>query len=135
MEQTLKQQYGTELIIDASGCDPSVMNRTKLTEFLTTLSRKIDMTLALTPFFWDELNGGATDEPHLKGTSVFQFIETSNIVLHTLTKLEVVFLNVFSCKPFDVQVVEKYTQQFFSARSINSQCINRTYVVHSRETV
>ena len=71
--------YGYELIINASGCDPSVMNREKLTEFIDELCARIDMNQALVPYFWDEANGGATAKPHLKGTSVFQFIETSNM--------------------------------------------------------
>jgi len=125
--------YGYELIINASGCDPSVMNREKLTQFIDELCDHIDMNKALVPYFWDEENGGSTTEPHLKGTSVFQFIETSNIVIHTLTILEVVFLNIFSCKKFDRKIVEQFVKEFFAARHIDSQLIKRTYVAGIRE--
>lgn len=127
--------YGVELIINASGCDPSVMTRKKLARFIAELCEQIDMNRALEPYFWDEENGGATDEPHLKGISVFQFIETSNIAIHTLTTLEVVFLNIFSCKSFDKKVVENFVKQYFKARHIDSQLIERTYVASIRERV
>ncbi|MFH1354170.1 MAG: S-adenosylmethionine decarboxylase [bacterium] len=125
--------YGYELIINASGCDPSIMNRKKLTQFIDELCIQIDMNKALVPYFWDEENGGSTPEPHLKGTSVFQFIETSNIVIHTLTILEVVFLNIFSCKKFDRKVAEQFVKDFFAAKHIDSQLIKRTYVTSLRE--
>lgn len=127
--------YGFELVINASGCNPSAMNRKKLTQFIDELCVQIDMNKALVPYFWDEKNGGSTSEPHLKGTSVFQFIETSNIVIHALTILEVVFLNIFSCKKFDKKVVERFVKDFFRAKHIDSQLIKRTYVASLRERI
>lgn len=135
MKPTNQQHYGIELIVNASGCDPSVMTREKLAHFIKELCEKIDMNRALEPYFWDEINGGASDEPHLKGVSVFQFIETSNIVIHALTKLEVIFFNIFSCKSFDQKTVEEYIKQYFKAQQINSQLIERTYVASIRERV
>jgi S-adenosylmethionine/arginine decarboxylase-like enzyme len=129
----LRTIYGHELIVNASGCDVSVMTRDKLAQFITELCDQIDMNKALEPYFWDEQNGGLTDEPHLKGVSVFQFIETSNIVIHALTQLEVVFLNIFSCKEFDEHTVEQFVKQFFGARDIDSQLIKRTHVASIRE--
>jgi S-adenosylmethionine/arginine decarboxylase-like enzyme len=133
MDRQTKTDYGYELIINASGCDPAVMTRKKLEQFIAELCERIDMNRALVPYFWDEENGGATDKPHLKGVSAFQFIETSNVVIHTLTALEVVFLNIFSCKEFDQRTVEDYVKKFFGARQVDSQLITRTYVASIRE--
>ncbi|MEM9304693.1 MAG: hypothetical protein AAGE01_21455, partial [Pseudomonadota bacterium] len=74
-------KYGVEAIIDVSGCSTEKFTRAGIGEFILELCARIDMTPALETFFWDEENGGATDEPHLKGTSAFRFIETSNIVV------------------------------------------------------
>lgn len=126
--------YGIELIVNASGCDTSVMTRAKLAWFIKELCEKIDMNRALEPYFWDEINGGASDEPHLKGVSVFQFIETSNIVIHALTKLQVIFFNIFSCQPFDRHIVEDFIKHYFKAQQVDSQLIERTYVARVRET-
>ncbi len=131
--KTKQDPYGVELIVNASGCDPSVMTREKLAGFIKELCEKIDMNRALEPYFWDEINGGASDEPHLKGVSVFQFIETSNIVIHALTKLKVIFFNIFSCKPFEQKIVEDFIKQYFKAEQVDSQLIERTYVARVRE--
>lgn len=133
METADQQHYGIELVVNASGCDVSVMTRDKLAQFIKELCEKIDMNRALEPYFWDEINGGVSDEPHLKGVSVFQFIETSNIAIHALTKLEVIFFNIFSCKSFDRDVVEDFIKQYFKAQRVDSQLIERTYVARVRE--
>ncbi len=123
-----KTCYGYELIIDASGCDPSKFTREHIEDFLEQLCEMIDMERALEPFFWDEVNGGASDEPHLKGVSCVQFIETSNIVIHTLSVLKTVFFNIFTCKPFDKQVAENFIKEFFGAQIMETQFIERNYV-------
>lgn len=133
MKSHQQEPYGIELIVNASGCDPALMTRAKLAQFIVELCEKIDMNRALEPYFWDEINGGASEEPHLKGVSVFQFIETSNIVIHALTKLEVIFFNIFSCKPFEPSAVEDYIKQYFKAQLVDSQLIERTYVARVRE--
>ncbi len=133
MSRPHQASYGIELIVNASGCDVSVMSRSKLARFIEELCKKIDMKRALKPYFWDEINGGVSDEPHLQGISVFQFIETSNIAIHALTKLEVIFFNIFSCKPFERQIVEDYIRRYFKAERLDSQLIERTYVARVRE--
>ncbi len=50
--------YGIELILDMSGCDETRFTRELLEEYAEELCDKIDMELALEPFFWDEENGG-----------------------------------------------------------------------------
>lgn len=109
------------------------MTRESLAAFIEQVCDRVDMSLALEPYFWDEINGGATSEPNLKGVSVFQFIETSNIVIHALTMLEVIFFNIFSCKPFAQQTVEEIVKEYFRAKHIESQLIERTYVARLRE--
>ena len=125
--------YGIELIMDMSGCDITKFNRESLKEYAEELCDEIDMELALEPFFWDEENGGATDDPHLKGISMLQFIETSNITIHTLTLLKTAFINVFSCKTFDINIVEEFTKNFFSAKYVKSQTVERAYVKNNRD--
>ncbi len=119
--------YGIEALIDASDCDPSTMNRENIGAFIEDLCDRIDMEPALETFYWDEENGGATDEPHLKGTSAFRFIETSNIVIHTLTALRVVFVNIFSCKMFESEDVEQCIKEYFGAKKLSSQVVKREY--------
>ena len=65
------------------------------------------------------------NEAHLLGTSAVQFITTSNIVIHTLDKLQAVYVNVFSCKAYDRQVAEKITKEWFGAKECTARFIER----------
>jgi len=75
--------------------------------------------------FWDYDNEEKEFlPPHLKGTSAVQFIRTSNIVIHTLDDLNKVFLNIFSCKPFDDEVASDFCEKWLKGK-VN----NRTVVI------
>jgi S-adenosylmethionine/arginine decarboxylase-like enzyme len=56
--------------------------------------------------------------PHLKGTSAIQFITTSNITIHTLDLLGAVYLNIFSCKEFEAEVVKEFSENWFKGKTI-----------------
>lgn len=119
--------YGIEAIVDASGCDVSRFTRRDIDAFILELCERIDMNPALETYYWDEINGGACDDPHLKGVSAFRFIETSNIVIHTLTLIRAVFINIFSCKTFDPDEVGKFVTEYFSAEKIAMSVVERRY--------
>ena len=104
-----KNAYGFELIIDLHGCDVSTFNRESLDGYFEKLCKAIDMQKC-ERYFWDDV--GLPEEekqtsPHTKGTSAVQFILTSTIVVHTLDLLKAVYINIFSCKPFDEKVAEQ----------------------------
>ncbi len=117
--------YGKELILDLSDCDPTIFTRGNLSLYFEKAAEIADMELALEPYFWDEKNGGETDEPYLKGVSAFHFIETSNIVIHTLTMLKCAFINFFSCKDFNEQQLIDFTVKFFKSKTISHKIIIR----------
>ncbi len=119
--------YGIEAVVDASGCDITKFTRESLNSFVIQLCKKIDMTPALDMFYWDELNGGTCDDPHLKGISAFRFIETSNITIHTLTLIKAVFINVFSCKTFNPEDLDSFVKEYFQAQKVKSTVIERRY--------
>jgi S-adenosylmethionine/arginine decarboxylase-like enzyme len=79
-------------------------------------------------FWWDDV--GVSEEerqtsPHTKGTSAVQFILTSSIVIHTLDLLEAVYINIFSCKPYDKKIAEDITRQWFGATECRTHFIER----------
>ena len=79
-------------------------------------------------FFWDDHGLPPEEcqtEPHLKGTSAVQFIMTSNITIHTLDIMKRVYLNIFSCKDFDPQIVREFSVGYFSGKCITSHIIDR----------
>lgn len=119
--------YGKELILDVHGCDTKHFNRQDLERFFIELCELIDMERA-DLHFWDY--EGVEDEKeqapaHLSGTSAVQFIMTSNIVVHTLDKLQQVYVNVFSCKDFDADTVQIFVEKFFSGTAIHRREVRR----------
>jgi len=119
--------YGKELIIDLHNCDPSGFNRKDIEEYFSELCLRIDMQRCEF-YFWDDV--GVQEEekqtsPHTKGTSAVQFILTSNITIHTLDILKKIFINVFSCKDFDVKLVEDFTIEFFGGEIVKSTTVVR----------
>lgn len=119
--------YGFELIMDLHGCDVSKFNRTSLDNYFEKLCKAIDV-VKCERYFWDDV-GVSTEErqtsPQTKGTSAVQFILTSNIVIHTLDELGAVYVNIFSCKPFDREVAEQLTSEWFGANKCTTHFIER----------
>ena len=121
------KSYGKELILDLHGCDPARFTRSAIKEFFWELCDRIDMQ-AEDFHFWDDLGIPEEEketEPHLVGTSAIQFIKTSNITIHTLDLMGAVYLNIFSCKEFDVGTVQSYCLEFFGGLIANSCVVER----------
>ena len=109
--------YGMELVIDMHDCDRTLFTREAITEFMVELCDRIDMKREAL-HFWDyeeDERAKAAAPPHLKGTTAVQFIKTSNITIHTLDDLGRVYLNIFSCREFDVAVGVSYATEYFGA--------------------
>jgi len=120
--------YGKELILDLHDCDPSTYkNREVLGDFIDQLCDLIQMEQG--PRHWWDYAGYPTDyakaPPHLKGTSVVQFIMTSTIVIHALDDLHQVYINIFSCKDFDTVDVTKFAVEWFKAEVIQKGTVLR----------
>jgi len=119
--------YGYELILDLHGCDASTFTRRSLRRYFAALCKAIDMKRC-DLHFWDDQGvpvGEQQTSPHTKGTSAVQFILTSTIVVHTLDLLEAVYVNIFSCKPYDKEVAESLTREWFGAKECRVTFIER----------
>ncbi len=113
--------YGKELILDLYECNPKKFNRDDIEQFLIELCKLIDMERC-DLHFWDYVDfpeEKATAPPHLDGTTAVQFIKTSNITIHTLDKVGEVYINLFSCKDFDVRKAYRFVVQFFQTQMYN----------------
>jgi S-adenosylmethionine/arginine decarboxylase-like enzyme len=66
--------------------------------FLKQLVEEIKMEPVGEPILWDEMDA---EEINIAGVSGLQWIRTSNIVIHTLTKTRLALINIFSCREFD----------------------------------
>ncbi len=127
MTEKPNKPYGFELIMDLHGCDAGKFTRRSIEEYMKAVCKAIDMKRE-DLHFWDYEGVPEEELPkesHLLGTSAVQFITTSNIVIHTLDLLKAVYVNIFTCKPFDEKVAEKITKEWFGANGCRTHFIER----------
>jgi S-adenosylmethionine/arginine decarboxylase-like enzyme len=121
------QPYGFELVLDLHGCNPEKFNRDSIGQYFEDLCELIDMELCEV-HFWDDV-GVPTEEQqtllHTRGTSAVCFILTSSIVIHTLDLLGAVYVNIFSCKPYNRDDAERFTAPWFEATSCRASFLGR----------
>lgn len=56
------------------------------------------------------------DDPKVTGFSMTQLIETSLISGHFANQTNHVYLDIFSCRFYEPEVVEKFAREFFEAK-------------------
>ena len=119
--------YGKSMTIDLHGCNVEVFDRANIRVYFKRLCRMIGAERGEL-HFWDEKDvppEKRLTDPRLIGTSAVQFILTSGIVVHTLDKLERVYVDVFSCDDFDTELVLQFTRAFFRGTIANSHVLER----------
>ena len=116
-----KGGYGLELVADLHDCDLSDLSKEKLEKFLIELCDLIKMKRHGDPIFWEDYSG----IPHLHGISAVQFIETSTIVCHPIPMKNALYLNVFSCKEFDIDDTLNFCKEFWKAKGAVHTVVDR----------
>ncbi len=116
-----KTHYGTELILDLHGCDTSKFTKKQLTKYVIELCKLLRMKRFGKPMYWIENR----NLRRLKGASIVQFIETSDIVVHAPVLMKTVYINVFSCKKFDAKTARSFTENYFKAKKSSARIIVR----------
>ena len=59
------------------------------------------------------------------GYSLVQLIESSSITGHFSELWNSVYINIFSCKPFDAKKARGFTRKFFKAKKIKNRLLIR----------
>jgi len=112
--------WGKHLILDAAGCSPKMIGcPIVIKNFTNELVRRIDMK--------------AYGEPQIvmfgtgnkKGYTLIQLIETSNIAGHFVEENNTMYLDVFSCKDFDPEIVKETVNKYFDAQKFNTRVLLR----------
>lgn len=111
--------YGQHLMVTATDCTDGLLETTLIKKFLATLVDDIDMVAYGDPFV------ARFGEGIEVGISGVQLIETSAISLHTNDGARDLYLDVFSCKEFSVDVVESCIKDFFSPMTIDKALVYR----------
>ncbi len=116
----MNEVWGQSLSIDLNKCEHSFMNNPdKLREFSKKICREIDMIPFGEPIV-KKLGKG-----RLEGYSMIQFIETSTITVHLDEFDDRAFIDIFSCKKFDVKKTKDFCRNFFKAKKIRAKNLYR----------
>ena len=125
---TVLRTWGKHLILDAAGCSPKMIGcSTVITGFANTLVKRIDMV----PFGSPQVVMFGSGNK--KGYTLVQLIETSNITAHFVEENNSMYLDVFSCKDFDPEVVKEAVSEFFDAKHFRTKVMLRQAPVRAQE--
>ena len=120
MEEKL-EYWGVSSSIDLYDCDLTLMqNADAIREFVKILCDRIKMRRygeTQVVFFGDE--------PRVQGFSMTQLIETSLISAHFADASRAIYLDVFSCAPYDPQDAAKFAADYFKAAYYQVTSVNR----------
>jgi S-adenosylmethionine decarboxylase len=114
--------WGYHLMLDCAGCDNAkITDGDNIYKFTKELVRRIDMVAYGEPI----IAHFATHDPMKAGYSMMQLIETSNIAMHAVDRDNTMYLDVFSCKPYNNQDVIDCVKEFFGADHVRVNYITR----------
>lgn len=112
--------WGKHLILDAAHVIPNtIRNPAVIHDFNKALVKRIDMV----PYGIQQIVMFGSGNK--KGYTLVQLIETSNICAHFVEENNSMYLDVFSCKDFDAEVVKDTVKEFFGAGRINTHLLVR----------
>jgi S-adenosylmethionine decarboxylase len=114
--------WGYHLILDCHACDvPSIQSRDNVYNFIKNLVRDIDMEPIGEPY----IEYTAAEFPDKAGFTAIQVIVTSSIVAHFIDSTGDLYLDVFSCKPFDNDIVIASVKDAFMPKRIRTNYLTR----------
>ena len=114
--------WGYHLMLDCSGCDTiSMTNKHVISLFVKELVKKIDMVAVGKP--WIERT--AIGIPDKEGFSMYQLIVTSNVSAHFIDEAKHIYLDVFSCKEFNIETVKEVVTTYFNPTKMKVNFVTR----------
>jgi S-adenosylmethionine/arginine decarboxylase-like enzyme len=114
--------WGYHLMSDMHDCHRERMrDKDTVIAFCKDLVKRIDMDPIGDP--WVEQT--AMHDPSKAGFTLTQIIQTSSIVAHFIDEPGDIYLDVFSCKEFDINVVKQCVNEYFAPKKMRINYITR----------
>jgi len=114
--------WGHHLILDVKSCQ---LDRARDPEYIKNFVKNLVNLIEMVPYGEPQLTHFA-DGTDKAGWTVIQLIETSNITGHFLDASGDLYLDVFSCKDFEAEVVTKAVHEYFQPEFIRRRRIWRS---------
>ncbi len=115
------EYWGVSSCIDLYDCDLGLMqNAEAIRQFVKILCDRIKMRR-----FGETQVVFFGDDPRVQGFSMMQLIETSLISAHFADASRAIYLDVFSCAPYEPEDVAKFAAEYFKAARYNLNVVYR----------
>ncbi|MDR3629453.1 MAG: S-adenosylmethionine decarboxylase [Desulfocapsaceae bacterium] len=112
-EAQSRKAWGIASAIDIYGCSPEkIRDAEVIRRFVVELCDLIEMKR-----FGETQVVHFGEDEKVAGFSMVQLIETSLISAHFANLTNTVYLDVFSCKAYDPEVVQAFAQQYFEGKT------------------
>ena len=116
--------WGQHLALDFNGCPKKLLaNKENILNWSKDLVDAIDMVAFGEPV----IEHFATHSNEAAGYTLLQMIETSNIAAHFAENIGQAYIDVFSCKPFDVDVAIDICKKYFNPSQVNKYNMHRGF--------
>lgn len=113
--------WGVSTSIDLYNCDLALMQDAEaIKDFVCQLCERIKMRR-----YGETQVVRFGDDPRVTGFSMTQLIETSLISAHFADNSRAIYLDVFSCAPYDPNAVSEYAKEFFKADHYTVHTVER----------
>ena len=113
MKQAIDRDvWGIASSIDIYDCDPEkIRSADHIRQFVKDLCDLIEMKR-----FGETQVVHFGEDERVAGFSMVQLIETSLISAHFANQTNATYLDVFSCKPYDPEVVRAFAREYFGGQ-------------------
>lgn len=114
--------WGYHTMMDCSSCSKEkITSKENVRNFLKELVPAIDMVAFGEPM----IEHFATHDIDKAGISFCQMIETSNISGHLVDLNGDAYIDIFSCKDYDMHTAKSIVEKYFSPKSIRINFVTR----------
>lgn len=117
----MENMFGTHCLLDCTDCNNLIASRRHILHFNKEIINAIDMIPVGEPQLEYLLEGKKNE-----GYSLLQLIVTSNLTAHFVTRYKTAYIDIFSCKQFDTNIVKEVVDNYFSPRYIKTTLLTRT---------
>ena len=124
--------WGQHLVLDFNGCPKKLLaDKENILNWNKELVQAIDMVAYGEPI----IEHFATHSYDAAGYTLLQMIETSNIAAHFAENIGQVYIDVFSCKAFDVEVALGICKKYFKPNQANMHNMDRGFHLANQANV
>ena len=112
------------LLLDLHGCDVNnLSDKALLEKVFNDLSRLMEMHIIAGPVIVRYV--GKEDSPSGEGLSGFMIVAESHVSIHTDIRTRYASIDVYSCKEFDIELIENYLVEVFKPEKVEKKFVVR----------